>query len=428
MKKLIPFIRMVLRSVKLGVASPPPLEWEVSLNQSRREETKRQKLGRQKLKMVSDSTRKRFSEKVLIKLLGAGWREGRKAEADTLLAMQEAARHPFPQPVTVVLTEFGGLKIYSGIGRCARIGAVESELTAHQNLLESLVKAHLHPIGFTNLFDDDGLVLYADDSGRIFADGETGHKDPGSGRIDYVAGNFDRALEIMLSSTQNYDPWPGAPASGVWHYDALKTQGSGDAATTASSPDDLHVRLQALNQAHAALREKAIQARVMLRPPVLIERVIEFEKTAGIRLPDDYVFFITAVGNGGLHAPGLVALEDWDAGYWSEARLERDLIAPCLITPELEGLGEKWLDALGVEDAENRLEREEWDPMRGSLTIAEYGCGLFFRMIVNGPHRGRVFVWGEHLMRPPVFQPGLTFAEWITHRLEAAAAGKPVPF
>ncbi len=416
MKKLMPFIHMLLRSIKLGFASPPPPPWEVSLNQSRREEAEREKLGRKMLPEISETARKRFSEKVLIKLLGNGWTEGRKADAETLLALQKAVRHPFPQTVTDVLSEFGGLKIYSGIGRFARIGAVESELTAQQDLLESLVGARLHPLGFTNLFDDDGLTLYADDAERIFADGETGYKDPGSGRIDYLAENFDRALEIMLgSSTQNYDPWPGSPATGRWHYDIRES-------------DSGHERLQALSAAHGALREKAIQARITLRPPAPIEHVIEFERVSGIRLPDDYVFFITTVGNGGLPPCRIKSLEDWDAGYWSEAKLERDLIAPCLLTPELESLGEKWLDSLGVEDAEQRWDRDEWDPMRGSMTIAEIGCGLFFRMIVNGPHHGRIFVWGDHALLPPAFQSQPTFSSWITHWLDAAIAGQQVAF
>ena len=429
MKKLVPFIHMLLRSVKLGFAASPPPSWEVSLNEAHRGEAEREKLGRQMLKTISDAARKRFGEKVLVKLLGSGWTEGRKADADELLAMQRAARHTYPPTIMDVLGEFGVLKIYSGIGRSVRIGTVESELTAHQSLLEALVGVPLHAVGFTNVVEDDGLVLYADDLGRIFADGGTGYQKPGSSRIDYLAANFDRALEIMLTATLKYDAWPDSPASGQWHYDEPET--TDPAACPELSPKDWQERLRVLSalrpgiEAHAALREKAVKACMELCPPASFARVASFEKASGIRLPDDYVFFITMIGNGGSR---LISLEDWDAGYWSEARLEHDLRAPCLITPELEGLGEKWLDSLGVEDAGKKWDRDEWDPMRGTVTIVEYGCGLFFRMILNGPHRGRIFIWGEHALRPPVFTQELTFASWIGRWLDAAAAGQKVPF
>ena len=223
MKKLMHLIRMLLRSIKLGFAPSPPQPWEVSLSQSRREAAERERLGRQMLASISDAARKRFSESVLIKLLGNGWTEGRKAEARMMAPMQQFAPHPFPATVVDVLNEFGGLKLYSGVGRLADIGAVSSELTAHLSTLERVLERPLHPIGWTNLFEDDGLVIYVDDSGSIFLDGGTGYKDPGSSRIDYIASSFDRALEIMLGETRKHDVWPGLPASGVWHYDEFQT-------------------------------------------------------------------------------------------------------------------------------------------------------------------------------------------------------------
>jgi hypothetical protein len=62
------------------------------------------------------------------------------------------------------------------------------------------------------------------------------------------------------------------------------------------------------------------------------------------------------------------------------------------------------------------------------MAIAEIGCGLFFHMIVNGPHFGRVFVWGDRAAAPPVFQPQETFARWIGYHLDAKIAGRPVHF
>lgn len=212
-----------MRSIKLGFAPSPPQPWEVSLRQSRQEAAERERLGRQMLASISDAARKRFSESVLIKLLGNGWTEERKADARMMASMQQFAPHPFPAAVIEILSEFGDLNIYSGIGRSADIGPLSSELTAHLGTLERVLERPLHPIGWTNLFEDDGLVIYVDDSGSVFLDGGTGCKDPGSYRIDYIASSFDRALEIMLGETRKHDVWPGLPVSGVWHYDGFQT-------------------------------------------------------------------------------------------------------------------------------------------------------------------------------------------------------------
>jgi hypothetical protein len=209
-----------------------------------------------------------------------------------------------------------------------------------------------------------------------------------------------------MSFTTSFRDWLGAPGTTV-------------KALSAARPGI---------EVYAELREKAVSARIALKRPVSLDAIEAFENESGIRLPDDYVFFITMVGNGGIEPCRLVPIEDWDAGYWSQAKLERDLIAPCLITPELKALGNTWLGALGVEQADKKWDRDEWDPLRGSMAIAEIGCGLFFHLIVNGPHFGRVFVWGESAFAPPLFQPQRTFSDWIGHHLDAKIAGRPVHF
>jgi hypothetical protein len=49
-------------------------------------------------------------------------------------------------------------------------------------------------------------------------------------------------------------------------------------------------------------------------------------------------------------------------------------------------------------------------------------------MIVNGPHFGRVFLWGDRISAPPVFMPEHSFADWITCHLDAKIAGRLVHF
>ena len=179
---------------------------------------------------------------------------------------------------------------------------------------------------------------------------------------------------------------------------------------------------------YLSLEKKARAPRLSLRPPASLHLIEDFERESGITLPDDYVFYLTCIGNGGIAPCRLQSLDDWNAAHWAATKLERDLIAPCLITPELEALGDKWLDALGVADASAKWDRDEWDPMRGTIAVADFGCGLYYRMIANGPHRGRVFLWGDRATAAPSFEPQPNFASWLGFHLDLAAEGKPVHF
>src|SRR6185436_16297736 len=79
-------------------------------------------------------------------------------------------------------------------------------------------------------------------------------------------------------------------------------------------------------EANTSLRDKAIQTQISLRRPISLDRVVQFENEAHISLPNDYVFFVTMVGNGGVEQCRLVRIEDWDRGYWSNSCLATDLV------------------------------------------------------------------------------------------------------
>jgi hypothetical protein len=172
----------------------------------------------------------------------------------------------------------------------------------------------------------------------------------------------------------------------------------------------------------------AWQARLQLRPVVSLEVVRRFEDEATLSLPEDYVAYLTTIGDGGLPPCRLTPLHDWNSGYWSASDLTRDLKTPCLITPELQTHGDEWIQSLGVVDALERWDNDDWDPMRGSLAVAEIGCGLFFHMVVNGPYIGRIFVWGDRAKAPPVFVEQSSFSNWLETHLTDMIAGKPVHF
>lgn len=173
-----------------------------------------EKLGRRQLRETSDAARKRFSEPVLVKLLGVGWMEGRQASPEVLAAAQRLSPRPFPPEVLAILTEFGGLQISSGIGRCIAVGMESKEDLLRQPAVETVVGFPLYPVGWTNEFEDDGLIVYADASGRIFLDG--GFNDD-EFLVEFYAATFDRALERIFGESLPPDKWPDSP-DGSWRY------------------------------------------------------------------------------------------------------------------------------------------------------------------------------------------------------------------
>ncbi len=101
---------------------------------------------------------------------------------------------------------------------------------------------------------------------------------------------------------------------------------------------------------------------------------------------------------------------------------------PCLVTPDAQDHGEQWLEKMNVDNWERRWDDNEWSPMFGTVAVAEIGCGLFFSIIMNGQHRGRIFSWGDHALVPPHFYEERNFGEWIETHLESMLAGRPVHF
>lgn len=138
-----------------------------------------------------------------------------------------------------------------------------------------------------------------------------------------------------------------------------------------------------------------------------------FEAAHGIEVPEPYRTFVAEVADGAKEGPpdyGLVGLADLPPDWGDEDRV---LNRPFPLT-------ETW-----IWESDPRP-FEEYAPLlapvreHGSIVLGTDGCGMYWHLVVTGPHRGHVwFVTGEGAM-PFGAEFGTTtarsgFAGWVGH-------------
>ncbi|MGN9787026.1 SMI1/KNR4 family protein [Nonomuraea sp. ZG12] len=110
-------------------------------------------------------------------------------------------------------------------------------------------------------------------------------------------------------------------------------------------------------------------------------KVAKLEKQIGIQLPDTFRVFLTEVGNGGAGPSyGMYTIEE-------ALRLDaKEHVYPDFYTAPFPHT-EDWTPPL--EEQPEDYEESRW--ITGSLVLAEFGCGAFHRLVVNGPVAGEVW-------------------------------------
>jgi hypothetical protein len=152
--------------------------------------------------------------------------------------------------------------------------------------------------------------------------------------------------------------------------------------------------------------------RYALAAPLPEAEIRAFEERHGIALPAEYRSFVAEVGDGPAGpAHGLMPLavprpeagDDWAVDdEWQEDRRPGRLAAAFPLTGPLPG-------AIGA-DAERLTP--------GTLMLGELGCGMYDRLVLNGPRAGEVWQldpdWGGFT---PVHRG---FRDWYTAWLDGA--------
>ncbi len=147
------------------------------------------------------------------------------------------------------------------------------------------------------------------------------------------------------------------------------------------------------------------------------EAVHAFEARHGIVLPEPYRTFVAEITDGSHLGPptrGLTALAELPSD-WGANRPERVLAEPFPLT-------EPWFWEDDEPDEDEEEDEGALGPVfhHGSIVLGTDGCGMYWHLIVTGPHRGHIwFICGEgaHPYGAPfggtTAAPG--FAGWVAH-------------
>jgi hypothetical protein len=144
----------------------------------------------------------------------------------------------------------------------------------------------------------------------------------------------------------------------------------------------ISVKLHALRAADSALHVTgAFDHRYELRPALEEAAVCDWERQAGVSLPSEYRLFLLTLGDGpagpGFGLPCLHAVPP-----------EPSLAASFPLAEPFLGPGAEDWDAYRA----SLLRWEDIPHDQGILWLTDYGCDIRGGLIVQGPHRGEIWV------------------------------------
>ena len=168
-----------------------------------------------------------------------------------------------------------------------------------------------------------------------------------------------------------------------------------------------------------------------LNPAISEKDVAEFESRHSIRLPDEYRWFITSIGNGG--AGPDYGLEPLTHGIYSDLHYGE---SEGYIDPSMPFvLKEPWNMELNHECSpkERRKFEEEYFSdkwVNGVLRICDRGCGMSINLVVNGPEYGNLWVddrTSDYGIYPLNKNKKTTFWSWYSEWLNRVSGSVEVP-
>ena len=169
------------------------------------------------------------------------------------------------------------------------------------------------------------------------------------------------------------------------------------------------------------------------RPPIDIQAVRAFESRTGLTLPEEYVRFLTEVGNGGAGIDyGLYSLENVEREIREETASTGvtlfDYENPAQVYYE-KNLAMERLDEQYGKAADEQCDALYADLIRGMLVIGTAGCTFDYFIMCQGKKQGRVGIldWNmepEREYAPALFD--LTLSEWLENYFKRIILGKVI--
>jgi hypothetical protein len=140
----------------------------------------------------------------------------------------------------------------------------------------------------------------------------------------------------------------------------------------------------------------------LLNSTLADNEIHDFELRHTIQLPQDYILFLTKIGNGG--AGPFYGLEPLKNGLFNDLDYPdtEDLLNPSKPFPYIEPWNITFTHTIAEHGDQEEFDKEfeefsnqyfDSNIINGALNICNFGCAVTILLVVNGPERG--FIWTD---------------------------------
>lgn len=153
------------------------------------------------------------------------------------------------------------------------------------------------------------------------------------------------------------------------------------------------------------------------------KKILQFEDNFNIKLPKEYVIFLTQIGNGGMGPYyGLEPIEHVlydDLDYFNDSSLNPSLPFP---------YNDAWNLDFDDEDYDDKKDEFYFDTqhVNGLIRICNYGCGVSLNLVVNGAEYGNIWIddrgsdGGIYPLKKESIYERITFLDWYEEWLNSS--------
>lgn len=157
-----------------------------------------------------------------------------------------------------------------------------------------------------------------------------------------------------------------------------------------------------------------------LNPVIALADIEKWQKRTGATLPQDFVQFLTQIGNGGLGPYyGIVRFED------SESRFDQTAALPSILSPTMSQ--EEWQKLTFLDDdcSDEEFDERENYIHQGVFYLGTCGCEYDLLLVITGEYAGRI-IYTNHWCgsnQPFFFSYELSFSQWYERWLDEVIQG-----